>query len=139
MVLQRLLDSLPDVFPDIVVVNAAADPAIDDLALELAGVVELVSVEGPVDDETASVMGRRHLVGDRTLVVSDDVPQLRPELLDRLMSELDQRVDGVEPVGLWGPQLCRLTWTHRFGASSEIRRVEVGLGALTDHSPTVRW
>ena len=126
MVLQRLLDSLPDVFPDTVVVNAAAYLAIDDLAFELADVVELVSVERPVDDDTASAMGRRHLVGDRTLVVSDDVPLLRPDLLGLLVGELGQRADGVEPVGLSASNVCRLMWTHRFGASSEIRRVEVG-------------
>jgi hypothetical protein len=69
--LHTLLDCLPGDYPDIVIVNAENDQTIADMSGDLAGVAMVLSTGHVMSDEMAERVGRRQMIMDRVLVVSD--------------------------------------------------------------------
>ena len=105
--LHSLLDRLPGDYPDIVIVNTDNSSEIEAIEEDLAGVAMVVGAGSILDDFEAEQFGRRHMIMDRVLIVSDGltIEETLPEdefslasvdsdVLARLHAELDDGDSG---------------------------------------------
>ena len=105
--MRDLLDERPDVVPDIVVVDMDGTGALGVLAVQLAGVVEIIEPGQPLDVDRALSLGVRQLISDELLLVTDGLG-VDASILDELLIDLRAGAPAVGIAGLPEGERCEV-------------------------------